>query len=212
MATLHGTSKFVHPVPIARMITITPSPQTSTQMTEIETRILSPMTMMIAPKLRVHPQDRHGCVDGDGDGWSDWGDAFPDEGSQWSDQDQDGFGDNPNGVNGDQCAIAWGDSFEDRYGCPDRDNDGWSDPDNWGEWGPVWTTADGADAFWEDATQWSDYDVDGYGDNWADPEWNDSHEEMGVGQFVENATTPDFCPLDTGYSYQDRNGLSRLRR
>ena len=151
-------------------------------------------------------QDRHGCVDGDGDGWSDWGDAFPDEGSQWSDQDQDGFGDNSNGVNGDQCAIAWGDSFEDRYGCPDRDNDGWSDPDNWGEWGPVWTTADGADAFWEDATQWSDYDVDGYGDNWADPEWNDSHEEMGVGQFVENATTPDFCPLETGYSFQDRMG------
>ena len=36
---------------------------------------------------------------------------------------------------------------------------------NWGEWGPVWTTADGADAFWEDATQWSDFDVDGYGDN-----------------------------------------------
>ena len=151
-------------------------------------------------------QDRNGCIDGDGDGWSDWGDAFPEEGTQWSDQDQDGYGDNSNGVNGDQCAIAWGDSFEDRYGCPDRDNDGWSDPDDWGEWGSVWTTADGADAFWEDATQWSDYDVDGYGDNWADPEWNDSHEEMGVGQFVENATTPDFCPLESGYSFQDRMG------
>ncbi len=55
MATLHGTFKFVHLVPIARMITITPSPQTSTRMTVIETRILSLTMMMIAPTLRVHP-------------------------------------------------------------------------------------------------------------------------------------------------------------
>ncbi len=151
-------------------------------------------------------EDRKGCPDGDGDGWSDEGDVFPNEPSQHADQDQDQYGDNPNGVNGDHCPTRTGDSFEDRYGCPDRDNDGWSDPDDWGEWGPVWTTADGGDAFWEDSTQWSDYDVDGYGDNWADPEWNDSHEEMGVGQYVENATTPDFCPLDTGYSTHDRLG------
>jgi len=91
--------------------------------------------------------DRNGCVDNDGDGWSNYGDEFPDEETQWEDSDQDGYGDNANGVNGDQCSIAWGDSFEDRYGCPDRDNDGWSDPDSWGEWGPVWTTADGGDAF-----------------------------------------------------------------
>jgi hypothetical protein len=151
-------------------------------------------------------QDKVGCPDNDGDGWSNTGDLFPDEPSQHADLDHDGYGDNPNGVDGDQCATEWGDSFEDRFGCPDRDNDGWSDPDNWGEWGPVWTTADGGDSFWEDATQWSDYDTDGYGDNWADPEWNDSHEAMGVGQFVVNATTPDFCPLDTGYSSQDRMG------
>ena len=151
-------------------------------------------------------EDRQGCPDGDGDGWSDTGDLFPNEPSQHADHDLDGYGDNPNGVNGDQCMIEWGDSFEDRYGCPDRDNDGWSNPDIWGDWGPVWTTADGADAFWEDDTQWADYDTDGYGDNWADPEWNDSHEEMGVGEFVVNATTPDYCPLETGYSYMDRLG------
>jgi hypothetical protein len=150
--------------------------------------------------------DRNGCVDNDGDGWSNYGDEFPDEGTQWEDSDGDGYGDNSNGVNGDKCANEPGDSYEDRTGCPDRDNDGWSDPDVWGEWGPVWTAADGGDAFWEDPTQWSDYDVDGYGDNWADPEWNDSHEEMGVGEYVENATTPDFCPLDTGFSFQDRMG------
>jgi len=151
-------------------------------------------------------EDKFGCPDNDGDGWSNTGDLFPDEPSQHADLDHDGYGDNSNGVNGDHCSTEWGDSFEDRYGCPDRDNDGWSDPDQWGEWGPVWTTADGGDAFWEDATQWSDYDVDGYGDNWADGEWNDSHEEMGVGEYVENATMPDFCPLDTGFSSQDRMG------
>ena len=45
-------------------------------------------------------EDRQGCPDGDGDGWSDTGDLFPDEPSQHADQDQDGYGDNPNGVNG----------------------------------------------------------------------------------------------------------------
>ena len=29
---------------------------------------------------------------------------------------------------------------------------------------------------------------------------------MGVGEFVVNATDPDFCPLETGYSFEDRMG------
>ena len=46
--------------------------------------------------------DRNGCLDTDGDGWSDpdenWSttdgaDAFPDEKTQWADRDGDGFGD-----------------------------------------------------------------------------------------------------------------------
>ncbi|MDP6899998.1 MAG: hypothetical protein QGF94_04095 [Candidatus Thalassarchaeaceae archaeon] len=151
-------------------------------------------------------EDNTGCVDADGDGWSDSGDLFPNEPTQWADQDQDGFGDNGNGINPDSCALEWGDSLEDRLGCPDRDNDGWSDPDNWGEWGQVWTVDDGADAFWEDPTQWSDYDQDNYGDNWNNPDWNESHEAIGLGIFYEGATDPDYCPLTTGHSNQDRMG------
>ena len=49
----------------------------------------------------------------------------------------------------------------DRNGCTDTDSDGWSDPDG------VWTTADNADAFINEPTQWSDSDGDGYGDNAA---------------------------------------------
>jgi hypothetical protein len=151
-------------------------------------------------------EDLSGCEDSDGDGWSDIGDRFPNEPSQWSDQDQDGFGDNVNGVDADSCPLLWGDSQEDRLGCPDRDNDGWSDPDVWGEWGPVWTTGDGADAFWEDDTQWGDYDFDGYGDNWHDDSWNESRVPLGIGQWMDGATNPDYCPMEQGYSSEDRNG------
>ncbi|HIF03945.1 MAG TPA: hypothetical protein EYQ80_00560 [Candidatus Poseidoniales archaeon] len=154
-------------------------------------------------------EDQSGCEDDDGDGWSNTGDPFPSEPSQWADQDQDGYGDNPNGYQGDDCNTDddhLTPSFEDRYGCPDRDNDGWSDPDVWGEWGPVWVVDQGADAFWEDDTQWADFDSDGFGDNWADSTWNESHTAMGVGQYHAEATEPDYCPLTAGGSNQDRLG------
>lgn len=59
----------------------------------------------------------------------------------------------------DDCPNIVGTSTEDRDGCLDGDGDGWSDPDE------NWTIADGADAFPDIATQWSDLDRDGYGDN-----------------------------------------------
>jgi hypothetical protein len=155
-------------------------------------------------------QDVTGCVDNDGDGWSDMGDPFPNEPSQWADGDSDGYGDNANGVDADSCVLHWGDSSEDRLGCPDRDNDGWSDPDEWGEWGPVWTIENDADHFWEDDTQWADEDRDGYGDNWADGAWNGTHTAFGVGEYVENATNPDYCPLTAGTSSMDRLGCPDL--
>jgi len=58
----------------------------------------------------------------------------------------------------DDCPGINGDSTNDRNGCPDTDGDGWSDPDE--DWG----TADGADAFPNEKTQWSDRDGDGFGD------------------------------------------------
>ena len=142
-------------------------------------------------------QDKTGCPDGDGDGWSNVGDDFPNEGTQWADSDGDGFGDNPGGVNPDSCTSVIGTSSSDRYGCPDSDSDSWSDPDG------GWTAIQGADAcastpgnstldrngcvdedgdgqsdlndaLLGDKTQWLDTDGDGYYDN-ANPatNWDD---------------------------------------
>ena len=155
-------------------------------------------------------EDVLGCPDSDGDGWSNEGDAFPDEASQWSDSDGDGYGDNQNGVLPDDCPNEEDDrlspSTQDRLGCPDRDNDGWSDPDPWGESGPVWTIMDGADAYWEEPTQWRDTDGDGYGDNWDDKRWNQTHEFTGLGIWIEGAYMQDACPAREGYSTGDRPG------
>ena len=91
-----------------------------------------------------------GCQDSDGDGWADITDAYPGEISQWNDTDGDGYGDSLVGVTGDACPDEYGTSFEDRWGCIDSDNDGWSDL---------------GDAFPHEPTQHSDRDGDGYGDN-----------------------------------------------
>ena len=60
-------------------------------------------------------------------------DAFTDEPSQWSDADGDGYGDNFEGVNVDFCTDKAGTSTIDRFGCPDLDGDGYSDPDAFGQ-------------------------------------------------------------------------------
>ena len=39
-------------------------------------------------------EDRIGCIDTDGDGWSDLGDDFHNKATQWKDSDGDGLGDN----------------------------------------------------------------------------------------------------------------------
>ena len=148
--------------------------------------------------------DRIGCTDTDGDGYSDpelsWttgqgADAFIDEPSQWSDADSDGYGDNFDGDMVDFCTNKEGSSTIDRYGCPDIDGDGYSDPDAfWGidKWGAL---GFGPDMFSLDQTQWYDSDRDGFGDNWGNPEWNDSREVDWPGVFVDNATSADMCPL-----------------
>ena len=67
----------------------------------------------------------------------------------------------------------------------DTDGDNWDDVD---------------DAFPADATQWSDNDNDGFGDNWADASWNQTREVLGVGEWIANALTPDSCPQESGSS------------
>ena len=106
-----------------------------------------------------------GCSDLDGDGYADGDDAFPMDSTQWSDADGDGYGDESTGTNPDACPSVAGASSLDRFGCPDSDADGASDEDLTGTNGPVWTIADGADILPNDATQQSDTDGDGFGDN-----------------------------------------------
>ena len=104
-------------------------------------------------------EDRLGCIDSDGDGWSnpdmDWtvalgADAFPTYSTQHADQDGDGYGDAADGFQPDSCPVIEGYSTEDVFGCLDTDGDGWSDA---------------IDAFPNDATQHLDADQDGYGDS-----------------------------------------------
>ena len=136
---------------------------------------------------------KNACLDTDTDGWADVDDAFPTEISQWDDTDGDGYGDNSQGVSADDCPTMPGTSNEDRLGCFDADEDGYSDADSF------WTTEDGADAFSNDPAQWSDYDEDGFGDNWANMSWDDRNPSW-PGQYHADATGQDYCPIISGTS------------
>ena len=86
-----------------------------------------------------------GCLDSDGDSWSDIDDVFPNQTTQWMDTDGDGYGDNwanvswndtaPNFGYGqwifgayqpDYCPAGFGNSTIDVFGCYDEDGDGYS--------------------------------------------------------------------------------------
>ena len=125
------------------------------------------LTFWASPALSLFPQPK----DSDGDGVADEDDAFPTIVSQWSDLDQDGFGDNLNGITPDRFPnepTQWFDFDRDGYG----DNPEGLDPDD----------------FPADPTQWSDSDHDGYGDdpNGTNPdafplnslEWRDADGDM----------------------------------
>lgn len=94
--------------------------------------------------------DAFGCKDSDGDGWSDSNDSFPNNDSQTSDRDLDGFGDAIDGDFPDACPDVFGNSTEQRLGCLDTDGDGWDDT---------------LDEFPNDSLDWIDTDGDGVGDN-----------------------------------------------
>jgi len=109
---------------------------------------ISPDSCPSVPGTSYH--DMFGCLDSDYDGYSNSGDAFPQDSTQVNDSDQDGFGDNLSGFQGDDCPSVFGTSSRNNtYGCPDLDYDGW---------------ADFQDAFENDSSQWKDSDGDGYGD------------------------------------------------
>ena len=151
-----------------------------------------------------YPVDELGCTDNnalnfdwDGDGYqgiyqydidetlmiriNQQGDLYPFDETQWWDSDGDGYGDELDGTDGDDCKIENGTSFEDRLGCLDSDGDGWSNPNSNDNW--FASPSGQADAFTNDPTQWRDTDGDGYGDN-----------PLGI--------NPDLC-LNTKSAYRD---------
>ena len=82
--------------------------------------------------IDLFPYDGTQWSDSDGDGYGDNpqgnnADAFPNDSTQWSDNDGDGYGDNLNGTTPDSCPNIAGTSFWDLFGCTDYDGDGWSD-------------------------------------------------------------------------------------
>ena len=105
---------------------------------------IGPQNPLLQPGLIVFSHDS------DGDLMADAVDPFPNEPTQWSDSDGDGFGDNPNGFEADDCTEINGTSWRDLFGCQDDDGDGQSNTN---------------DAFANMASQWLDFDSDGFGDN-----------------------------------------------
>jgi hypothetical protein len=160
----------------------------------------------------------YGCPDTDFDGWADSQDHFPNESSQWKDSDGDGYGDEFNGLEGDDCIDTQGTSYLDRFGCSDADSDGVSDKNDAFPNNPSQTNdrdGDGygdnqsddatqIDRFSSDTTQWDDTDGDGYGDNQNgnlpdrfpnDPSrWQDSDQD---GVADEDDSFPDDATQDT---------------
>ena len=120
-------------------------------------------------------------TDGDGDWVHDQADAFPLDPTQSEDWDGDGFGDNERGLLPDSCVLYRGDSWRDRWGCPDMDGDGQSDL---------------YDAFITQSTQWSDVDGDGFGDNWFADGLNETRSNDWPGQWIAGAYLPDPSPFD----------------
>ena len=162
-------------------------------------------------------EDSLGCLDSDGDGWSDLVDEFPEEITQWEDTDGDGYGDNWAGNEPDQCIET--PTFElpyiDENGCgpSERDNDsdgvmddidlcpntaiedaaqvgmnGCADSESDDDGDGIFNPVDGPDGvFKNDPTQSADSDGDGYGDN-------------------STGLNGDACPSVHGSSSQDRLG------
>jgi len=84
--------------------------------------------------------------------------------------------------------------MEDRYGCKDSDGDGWSDEDF------IWSVDDGADAIPDDPTQWTDFDGDGFGDNYGNHSWSSTRPDEWPGEYTLLAMNQDACPLQYGDS------------
>jgi hypothetical protein len=123
-------------------------------------------------------EDRFGCPDTDGDGWSDLNDEYPNDEYQWADADGDGHPDNiadtrdPNPIGTvdrlPNNPTQWDDTDGDTYG-DNFANASWVAirPSDWP--GILITTMtpnqlNDIDVFPTDDEQWNDSDGDWYGD------------------------------------------------
>jgi len=132
----------------------------------------------------------YGCTDSDGDGWADTIDTFPEDPTQWADSDGDGYGDNYTytNVTGEKLSD---DSY--RWDC-DIDS------------GLILSRVQNGDAFPDEATQWSDTDGDGFGDNYKDN--STVRLECWPGELVADARNSDAFPLRFTQSKDaDRDGF-----
>ena len=170
--------------------------------------------------------DQNGCPDDDGDGYSNSGDAFPNDVLEWADTDGDGVGNNADAFPNDSSETE--DSDDDGVGDNsdafpfnafeqiDSDGDGVGDnsdafPNNPSE--TIDSDGDGvgdnADAFPENAYEQQDSDGDGVGDN-TDAFPNDSSESLdsdgdGVGDLN------DLCSNTIQDAEVDGNGCSQAQ-
>jgi hypothetical protein len=142
-------------------------------------------------------EDRQGCPDSDGDGYSNpdasapahptgSADAFPNEPTQWENTDGDAYGDNPAGITPDDCITESGTSTIDRTGCPDDDSDGYSNPD------AGWTTAQGADGCTSaigNSTEDRFGCPDGDGDGWSNPDGSAPAHPVGIADAFQSKKT-----------------------
>src|SRR5690606_39634008 len=136
----------------------------------------------------------------DGDGFSDFQDAFPLDPSEWSDLDGDGIGDNSDP---DRDGDGISNEYEEQLGFdpndpnstpPDLDGDGIPDaldPDRDGD-----GVDNENDRFPSDPSECSGLDGDGLGDN-SDPDRdgdgisNEHEEQLGFDPNDPNSTPPD---------------------
>ena len=129
--------------------------------------------------------------DTDEDSFIDMNDLYPNDPTQHTDSDGDGFGDNAEGNMGDACKSISGDSFMDRYGCPDSDSDGFSNADS------SWLAHPNgfADAFPHDMYESRNTDGDAYGDIFDDCPSNYGTSVFTTKNWTESNTGPLFYEL-----------------